>query len=178
METVENKFREALIGATIKDVNFFIAGENFLVFDPEHIWVLDVGMEMVLDNTTISYGVNIEMRLWDLVEDNMEALTGELDIFELEPEEIPVKTALVGQKIKDATFNWNWYHQLDDDFVPVQEKTYIPFEMILTFESGDTLQLSSVVFTLVGEEMTRPKYNSQGQLLVAFNKPVDVEDVD
>jgi hypothetical protein len=50
--------------------------------------------------------------------------------------------------------------------------------MILTFESGDTLQLSSVIFALEGEEMTRPKYNSQGQLLVAFNKPVDVEDVD
>ena len=178
MEALEQNYRSALIGATIQDVTFFIAGENFLVFDPDHTWVLDIGMEMVLDKTTISFAVNLEMQLWDLIQDKIEALTGALDIFELEEEELPAKASLVGQKIKDVSFNWNWYHKLDEDFVPVQEKTYIPFEMKLHLENGSTLQLATIIFKLENDELSNPKFNSQGQLLVSLNKLIEIEDVD
>ena len=135
-------------------------------------------MEMILDSGPVSFAINLEMRLWDMVLDKIETLTGALDIYELEEEEIPAKSHLIGQRIKDASFNWNWYHKLDDDFVPLQEKTYIPFEMMLHFQNGSTLQLASVIFGIENDTLTRPQFNSQGQLLVALNKHIEIEDVE
>lgn len=178
MEAIEKKYRDLLIGATITNLDCFIIGEEFLSIHPEKIWIINAGVEFILGEKKFCFGYNIDMRLWDIVDGELEQLTGELDILELEEEEIPGKALLIGQKIARIDFNWNWYHKLDENFVPVQEKTYIPFEMFFTFENETTLQLAPILFSLQEGEMLNPKFNSQGQLLVAVNEKVEIEDVD
>ena len=178
LEAIETTYRELLVGATLTGMECFIVGEEFLTFDPEKIWVINAGVELMINEQPFCVAYNIDMRLWDSVIGTIEELTGEVDILELDAEEIPTKSQLVGQKITGVDFNWNWYHKLDENFVPVQEKSFIPFEIFFQFENGSTLQLASIGFSLENNEILNPKFNSQGQLLVAINERVTIEEVD
>ena len=50
--------------------------------------------------------------------------------------------------------------------------------MMLHVQNGSTLQLASVIFGIENDTLTRPQFNSQGQLLVALNKHIEIEDVE
>jgi len=178
LEEIEKKYRDLLVGTTVTQVDFFIFGEEVLTIDPEKVWVINAGMEMILGEQKFCFGYNVDMRLWDIVDGELEQLTEEMDIVELDTEEIAGKEKLIGQTIKNIDFNWNWYHKLDENFVPVQEKTYIPIEMIFTFENEVSLQLATIVFSLQEDSILNPKFDSQGQLLVAIDEKVAIEEVD
>ena len=145
-----------------------------MVFDPDHKWVIEGGVEFIFETYVISFAWNSNMQLFDMIQGQIEELTDEMDIFELDLTDHPYISKIPGMKIEEINFSWNWYQQMDDEMELVEEKTYIPQEIKIKFGEDILLQLATIIFKLKDKQIQKPTFDSQSMMLVTVNQPVEV----
>jgi hypothetical protein len=177
MQETEQKYRELIANQVLKDIRFYNINENYMVFEPNHKWVIEGGIEIIFEDHTVCLGWNADMQLYDIVKGEIKELTGEFDIYELDFSEYTNVTDLPGKKIKDLTFNWTWYQKMDENMELVEEKTYIPQELLIKFEDDTLLQIATIVFQLRDKQIEKPVFDSQSMILITINQHVQIQEV-
>ena len=129
MQEIDKKYKELFINQIIKEIRLYHVNDNYMAIDPEHKWVIEGGVEFVFDEYTVSLAWNNEMQLYDILQGEIETLTGDLDIYEMDFSDHPNITKIPGKKIQEIQFNWTWYQKMDEEMELVEEKTYIPQEI-------------------------------------------------
>jgi len=174
MQDTEKRFRELFINQEVKDIKFYHINENFMVFDPDHKWVIEGGVEFVFESYSISFGWNSDMQLFDMIQGKIEELIGEMDVYELDFSEHRYISIIPGKKIEEISFSWTWYQKMDEEMELVEEKTYIPQELRIKFEGELLFQVATIVFKLKDKQMQKPTFDSQSMMLVTVNQPIDI----
>jgi hypothetical protein len=174
----ETKLKNTLLNKELTHIEFYNASEKFWVFDEEKIWVLDLGIQLTFGEEIVTFGWDKEKQFYDVHYGKIEDVTRDLKMMNLEAENVEGIKALIGQKITDAKFQWNFYQDLDENYEPNEEKNYMPMEMILTFSNGSILQLATIEFHVNKETkmIEEPTFDSTAQFLVTLNHYVEVKE--
>jgi len=179
LKTWEDPFYTALTSSEIIDVKALQVNPKYFAFDPERVWVLDGGIIFTLENgQELTFAWNKEVELMDMQFCEPTALLGDLDFYEIEEISEKLKAVLVGKKVSDVDFEWNWYQMLDENFELEEKLHYAPLGLTLTFEDEQTLQLASIRFALEGQTLANAKYLPEGDMLISLNEiiPITLEE--
>lgn len=175
MEQTEAKFKSLFQDQILKDIKFYNSKADFLDLGQKQQWVIQGGVEFIFEQNMISLGWNAEMHLYEMIEGDLDVLLGSMDVYDIEMDQQEEMGNLKGQKITEVSFNWNWYQKYNDDMELVEEKTYIPQEIRINFESGNSLQIATILFHLKNGEITNPVFDPQGNILVALNQFIEIK---
>jgi hypothetical protein len=87
---------------------------------------------------------------------------------------------LIGDKIINVKYQWNFYHDLDENYEPKEEKNYMPMEMIFEFENGSQLQLAACSFQVntATKSIGSATFDSTSHLLITLNNHIEVKEDD
>ena len=178
MENTQKEFKSLIINQKLKNLQFYNISEKYLVFDPDHRWVIEAGIEMTFNDYTLSLGWNSEMQLYEMINGNIKELTGDLEIYEMDFKEHPNINKLIGQNITDVSINWTWYQKMDNNYEISKEKSPIPQELVLSFDDGSVLQLATVMFQIENDNITNPVFDSQNTILITVNQPIEIIEIE
>jgi len=174
----EAQFLAILKGASIKKAELFNVNPKYFAFDPDEIWVLDGGISLTLSNEkTITYCWNKEMELMDMIIGDAAILFGDLDYYTVEDVTARVNVAIAGKTIDDASFEWNWYQKMDENFELEDTLNFAPLGVQLNFTDDSTLQIAAIQFSIATDDqrLTKVSYLTEGDLLVALNTILPIE---
>lgn len=175
---IESAIKNFLLNKELTAIEFYNINDKYWVFDEEKVWVLDCGIELSFGNELFSFGWNTEKQLYEHHFGKLEKLLGELKPKTLHAMEVEGIKELAGKKITDLKIQWNFYHDLDENYEPLEQKNYMPMEMILTFDNGSVLQLAAVNFEVDTENKSihNVTFDSTGDFLVALNHPFEIKE--
>jgi hypothetical protein len=173
---LENKIIYYLTGKELTGIEFYTINDKYWVFNEDHTWIVDCGINLDFQDTSFSFGWNNEKGFYDHHFGKIENLAGEFIIKDLEATNIEGIKNLVGKKIKDVKVQCNYYFDLDENYVPTEHKNFMPMEIILTFDTGEVLQLASISFEIDKEsrQMKNIIFDSEGEFLITLDKPIEV----
>lgn len=74
-----------------------------------------------------------------------------------------------GDEVNQVEINWTYFQKLDENFEILDEKLYVPQEMILDFSNGSQFQIACVDFKIdpVSSNLVNLSYHMSGGLLVS-----------
>ena len=74
-----------------------------------------------------------------------------------------------GDEVNKVVINWTYFQKLDENFEILEEKLYVPQEMVLSFSNGSQLQIACVDFNIdpVSNDLVNLSYHMSGGLLVS-----------
>ncbi|MCW3085270.1 MAG: hypothetical protein JWP12_2636 [Bacteroidetes bacterium] len=175
--TEETQLKQALLNKEITGIEFYNLGKGYMVFDEDHVWLINGGIEFTFGDAAFSFAWSSEKEFYDSLPQKINALTNELEVKELEAINIPGIKELTGTKITEAEITWNFYFDLDENFEPTEEKQYMPMGLMLSFSNGSKMQLAAVNYELDTEnkKMDNVIFDSTGELLIALNHPVEIK---
>jgi hypothetical protein len=174
MEKTDSHFKSLFNNQILKDIKFYNTKESYLALEDQQKWVMQGGVEFILENSMITMGWNSEMRLNEMIEGDLDQLLGEMDVFDIELDQHEEFEKLKGKKIEDVYFSWTWYQKMDDEMELTEEKIYIPQEIKIIFEDKSLLQVATILFSLKNGQLFNPIFDPQGNLLVSLNEAVKI----
>jgi hypothetical protein len=176
MENSDSRFKKLFNNQILKDIKFYNTKENYLALEEDHKWVVQGGVEFIFENNIVSFGWNSEMHLNEMIESDLDALLGEMDVFDIELDLQEEFENLKGKKIEEVSFNWTWYQKLDDDMELTDEKIDIPQEIKVVFEDKTQLQIASILFNLKENHLLNAVFDPQGNILISLNVPLEIKE--
>ncbi|WP_323756664.1 hypothetical protein [Roseivirga sp.] len=74
-----------------------------------------------------------------------------------------------GDEVSEVNINWTYFQKLDENFEILEEKLYVPQEMVLSFSNGSQLQIACVDFNIdpVSNDLVNLSYHMSGGLLIS-----------
>lgn len=164
-----------LLGKKIVHIGYFNVNDNFVVFDPKGMAIVDGGITIQCEDVSLSIAWNEEKELFDVTTEPIETLLQNLDFYQIPREDIPMGSYLTGQEIEEMQVQYNWYQELDDDLELTGPKKYIIEELVIQFHSKDVLQIATIDYSIENKTLTNPTFNCQGALLVTLNNRIPIE---
>lgn len=174
---LEASLKQALLNKELTHIEFFNANDKFWVFDEEKIWVLDIGIQLCFGSEYFTFAWDSEKQFYEAHFGKIEEITRDQEIKALEAENVEGIKALIGQKITDLKIQWNFYHDIDENYQPKEEKNFMPMELVLTFDNGSVLQLAAIEFKVntTTKFIEDPSFDSTGQFLITLNHYLEVK---
>jgi hypothetical protein len=166
------------LGKKLTSIQCYNIKDKYEVFNPNTLAVIDGGVELTFDVHKLVIGWNAELELFDVVTTSIEPLLGDLDHHPIDSAELPIGQVLIGSKLISMDTKWNWFQNLDDKSKPVGQKQHILKEVIFTFQTGHMLQLATIQYTIENKNLSKAQYDSQGELLLAYDQIIEIADVD
>lgn len=167
-----------LPGKIIESVKCYNVNNDLLIFNPKGQAVIDGGVEIQLNDLTLSIGWSPELELFDVTVNPISTLLKKLDFYQIDTKQLEIGSDLVGLKIVSYSAQWNWYQDLNDDFEPVGNKKYILNELILTFENGRTFQIASINYKLDSNGLQDLILDSQGELMLSADTIIPIQSLE
>lgn len=179
-EQMEQVVKEYILEQPLTDLEFYQINDRYIVPDPDHTWIIDGGIELTFGEKKFSFGWHDDFSFMHIVPGPISDLhlSSSSDFRTLEAKNADGLKNLIGQKIINIQFKWNYYREYDENFEMKDEKKYIPFELFLVFENSHTLQLSSIDYRLSRSGVTDMNYVSQGEMLIALNQKYKIIEED
>ena len=174
MEELESLIKGYLHNKELLDIEFFNANKNYYIPDPDKLWIIDSGVELTLPDQKFSFGWAMDKEFFNVIPGGIDGLTGELKVEQLGARNVEGLNALIGSRIHKVDLKWNFYHELDENFEIKEEKKFMPFEIIMTFDNSSTLQLAAVDFGLRDGQLVNLTYESQGNLMISLNEIIEI----
>tara|TARA_R110001599_G_scaffold41503_2_gene125497 strand:- start:5126 stop:5677 length:552 start_codon:yes stop_codon:yes gene_type:complete len=74
-----------------------------------------------------------------------------------------------GDEVNEVAINWTYFQKLDENFEILEEKLFVPQEMVLSFYNGSQLQIACVDFNIdpVSNDLVNLSYHMSGGLLIS-----------
>jgi hypothetical protein len=178
MTDLQNTLDNILLNKELTAIEFYTINDKYWVFDEEKVWVVDCGVQLTFGEDVFTFAWNSEKQFYEHHIGRIEEITGDHEITALHAMELEGIQKLIGNKIIDIKYKWNFYHDLDENYEAKEEKNYMPMEMILTFESGSILQLAAVNFKVdtVKKTIDRAVFDSTGNFLITLNHQINVKE--
>ncbi|MGW8123475.1 hypothetical protein ACV07N_12515 [Roseivirga echinicomitans] len=82
-----------------------------------------------------------------------------------------------GDEVAEVAINWTYFQKLDENFEILEEKLFVPQEMILSFSNGSQLQIACIDFNIdpVSSNLVNMSYHMSGGLLVSAIPYTEIE---
>jgi hypothetical protein len=178
MTDLQNTLNNVLLNKELTAIEFYTINDKYWVFDEEKVWVVDCGIQMTFNEDTFTFGWNSEKQFYEHHLGKIEEITGDHEITPLHANEVESIQKLIGNKITEIKYKWNFYHDLDENYEPMEQKNYMPMEMILSFENGSELQLAAVNFKVdtVNKTIGSATFDSTGNFLITMNHLINVKE--
>ena len=179
MENIEQELKSHLLNKEIVDIEFFNLNDSYLVINPESKWVFDGGIQINFTDAVFSIGWDYESEGFDFsMENTIDDFLGDEEYFPAGTKQIPGIVKLIGSNIKQVNIKWDYYQNMDEEGEIIPEKIFIPVELLMTFETDETLQLALVSYQIKDEpfELTDLEFNQSGELLVSLNDVVAIKE--
>jgi hypothetical protein len=173
---LENTLKNFILNKELSHIEFYTINDKYWVFDEEKVWVLDCGIQLSFGDEVFAFAWNKEKGFYEHHIGRIEEITADIETKGLHATEIEGIRKLIGKKITDVKFQWNFYHDLDENFEPKEEKNYMPMEILLTFENESVLQLAGINFEVDTEnkKIFDVTFDSTGDLLITLNHPIEI----
>ena len=165
------------LGKKLTSIQCYNIKDKYVVFDPNSLAVIDGGVELTFEEHKLVIGWNAELELFDVVTTSIEPLLGDLDYHPIDSAELSIGHLLIGSKLISMDTKWNWFQKLNEKSKPVGQKQHILKEVIFTFQTGHMLQLAAIQYTMEKENLSNAQYDSQGELLLAYDQIIEIADV-
>lgn len=172
----EQRFRDLLLGKRLMGMDAYtFQSRPADLLDDTSLLVFG-GVDLQLEEATLCMGFNPDMELLDLQPTIFAKMSGKVPVTLIPREDADMLGGLDGLQIKDCSFQWMHYFELDEDFEPVSEPSFAPMELVLDFEGGEQLQLAGIHFQLMPDgQMVDPVYHPEGALLIARDPWTEIE---
>ena len=167
-----------LPGKIIESVKCYNVNNDLLIFNPKGHAMIDGGVEIQLNDLTLSIGWSPELELFDVTANPISTLLKKLDFYQIDTKQLEIGSDLVGLKIISCSTKWNWYKDLNDDFEPIGNKHYILNELILTLENGRTFQLATINYKLDNNGIQDVTFDSQGELMLSADTIIPIQSLE
>lgn len=173
---LENKIKGYLIGKELTDIDFYTINDKYWVFDEDHTWVIDCGINLDFQDGSFSFGHDCEKGFYDIHFGKIDHLAGEFVIKNLEAVNIEGIHNLIGKRVIDVKVKSNFYYDLDENYEPTEHKNFMPMEILVHFEDNNFLQLAAISFQVDKEskQIINAEYDSEADFLISLNKPIDI----
>jgi len=176
---MEQALKSHLLNKEIVDMEFFNLNDSYLIINPASQWVFDGGVQIKFTDSVFSIGWEYESEGFDFsMENTIDVFLGDEEYFPVAAKQIPGISRLIGSKITDAKIKWDYYQNMDEEGEIIPEKIFIPVELLLTFETHDTLQLALVSYQIKENPfgLTELQYNQSGELLISLNEVLTIKE--
>ncbi len=175
-ENIE-ELEQSFIGRTLTSMNFYNVNDDYFVFNPDNLAVIDGGIELMFEEGILVIAWNAEEELFDVSTNSIKSLLADLDYYQVDSGDLPLGQQLLGSKVASLKAKWNWYQNLDSELMPAGAKQYILNEVIFSFENGHIFQVATINYTIENRSIQNAKFDSQGELLLSVDRIVDIESV-
>jgi len=165
-----------LPGKIIESVKCYNVNNDLLIFNPKGHAVIDGGVELQLNDLTLSIGWSPELELFDVSTNPISTIFGDLDYYQIAINQLEIGQDMVGSRIASLNTKWNWYQDLNDEHESIGGKQFILYELILTFENSRTLQIATINYSLEDNSLQNLTYHSQVELLVAADRIIAIQE--
>lgn len=166
-----------LLNREVKHFRFYNRNDSYFVFERDALWVFDSGIQIDFGDGLFSFGWNSEFEAFDYsAEKPMTELHTHPSVYAVDGRETSALASLSGTTITDIAFDWDYYQEYDEFAQLKEEKIYVPVGLKLQFSNGETLQLAAIRYGINSETkgLARTQFSLDGELLVAFNKAIEI----
>lgn len=161
----ERYYKKLFIGKTITGVELYQVNENYMELEEDVTWVIDCGATIRFEQEEqISLGWDAELEIFRLSEMDVEDLTNELEVYELPLSNNENLQALIGQKVSDMRFVWNYFEDMDG------EQEFVPCALAFILENGKSLTWATVNCDVEEGEVKSISFDLEGELLVSLDE--------
>lgn len=175
MEEHEQILRSLLIGKTLNDIEIFDTDLLYVSPDMDHEWIVDGGIQFKLDDGFFCFAYTTDQEFFNVFLEKVDDLGNEFEVKSLGARDVDEIDQLIGSTITEVTVQWNHYVEMVEGKVDeFGEKLYMPFEIILYFSNQSFLQIATVDYNIKGKNLQDLEYNSEGELLIAINRKIDI----
>ena len=173
-EQRENRIRVHLIGNSIQNITCYTLEDSYFITEDQNTVITNVGIEMQVKGITFSFGWIPELELIDFQND---ALNKDYDVPVNKMEEFSsnLTTYVQDKEIEEIDFQWNFYHEADENLEPLGEPNYIPVEMLVTFSDGSRLQLAAMSYHFQEGMISDMFFDSQEDVLISIDKQLKID---
>lgn len=162
-ETLEQRFRDGLIGKRIVEIKLFsINGLRFDIKDCNR-QIVDGGVEFMLDDGVFSLGWNSTHEIVNATLAPMNEMCNDVDIQTFTTTKDHYWRQQTGQKISAVDFHFNWIQY------PDQAKIYVPDMVKMRLQNNFEMLIASMEYEVAGEECCGFKLNSEEDIVVFFD---------
>jgi hypothetical protein len=174
---LEKSIRNFICNKPITDIEFFDFNDKYFALNEDRLWIVDGGIELHFGNESFTFGWHQDHSIFTHHFGELTDICGDLEAADLDAINLPEVNQLIGKTIKEITFQWNWFSELDENFEPKEEKIYVPSEMIITLEDGYRIQLAAISYGIdfQTKSIQNPVFDSEGSFLISLNLPIDIK---
>ena len=179
MNELEQQIKELVLNKDISAIKVFNVSDNYIELEPDFQWIVDGGIQLEFGDEKLCIGWSSELGGFDFsMTHSIEQLLGDAPFYQIGPDEVRGVSDFIGSRIKEIRFKWEFYHEIDEEGEPKEEKDYTPVELFLEFDFNSFLQISQIVFEIDRKDfkIARAEYNIFGRLLLSANKKVEIEE--
>jgi hypothetical protein len=162
----EKEIHRVLTSGTLLEVTLLQVNETYYDFSDQNYWILDCGIELKFPYETFSIGWSSEHDFFQFELKEIKELYTQDNVISLREGEIQTIKGLIGDKVVDSEFVWLEYDVVIDYTMKTQKEAIL-VEVRLKFESGRSLQISTIDYDLNEEEVpvNYRYYPNEGLLL-------------
>jgi hypothetical protein len=178
MEQYDQLIRDIFLNKTLNEIEFFDTDMRYFSPDMYQTWIVDGGIQLKIDEQYISFAYATEYQFYNIFLGKVEEVRTDEEVNSLGACDVEAINALLGKTVTDVKALWNFYKELDENFEEVDEKKYMPLEIVLTFNDGSLLQMAAIEYKVMGDKIANLRYNSERELLISVNKKVEIAEAE
>jgi len=176
MEQYEQLLKRVFLDKTLTDIEFFDHDLRYVSPDMEQMWIVDGGVQFHFDDEYVSFAYSGEFQFFNIFLGKVQELPNDFEMKPLGAMDVEGIKSLIGKTVVDVKAIWNFYKELDEDFEEIDEKKYMPFEILVTFNDGSFLQIAAIEFKILDNQIVNLHYNSERDIVISLNKKLTIGD--
>ncbi len=174
IKSIENQFKSSMTDAKLVDIRLFQVNDYYYNLPDKKLCIIDAGIEFIFDLDSFSFAWNQELEAFNFRKNEFIQTYQDDNFRELNHELIK---SLGKDKIVEVDFKWIDYEIIIDYTMTTKKESGL-VEILLTFESGDSLQIATVGFEFNKDNFPdKFYYDITGQLLLSVNNYIDIEQI-
>lgn len=164
------RFKAMLLSEKILSIKIFQINDTFYDLKNKNEYIIDGGVEFNLPKGYLSFGFSSYFDQYVLNSEQFRKNYTHENEYELTQNDIPEIYNFINKRIIDVNFKVNEFNEIIDYTMKTQ-KIKKPIEIVLKFENGEILQLSSINFDLgKNSEPENYFYSNDEEILIAFKE--------
>ncbi len=171
-----NELESILLGKRVVDLKLYNVNDDFFVFDPKNLAVIDGGISMQLEYSELNIAWNADLELFDVTIGPIESLLQDLGYYLISEEDLSIGRSMINQKIERIEPRYSWYHYLNDDSEASGPKNYVLEQLIIYFANKSVVQIATIDYSIENRSLIDPVFNIYGTLMIATNNIIGISD--
>jgi hypothetical protein len=174
IKSIENQFKSSMTDAKLVDIRLYQVNDHYYNLPDKKLCIIDAGIEFIFNLDSFSFAWNQELGAFNFRKNEFIQTYQDDNFRELNHELIK---SLGKDKIVEVDFKWIDYEIIIDYTMTTKKESGL-VEILLTFESGDSLQIATVGFEFNKDNFPdKFYYDITGQLLLSVNNYIDIKQI-